>query len=188
MRIIAGTLKGRRLTSPSDESIRPTSDRTRESIFNLLMHGYYGGEAIIDQHILDVCCGTGALGLEAISRGAARATFIDISKKSIQLARDNALHCGVASKCHFLQTDARNIGRNTHEPAALMLIDAPYDAPLLKPIYTTLHKNNWLADGCMLVAELPFTQKPPELEHAEYLEMRKYGKATVHVWRVGPHN
>jgi len=184
MRIIAGSLKGRRLTSPSDESIRPTSDRTRESIFNLLMHGYYGGESIIDQHVLDICCGTGALGLEAISRGAARVTFVDTSKKSIALARDNALHCGVSSKCHFIQIDARQLGRNPHEPAALMLIDAPYDAPLLKPIYAQIVKGHWLRPGSIVLAELPFTQQPPELEGTKYLEMRKYGKATVHLWEV----
>ncbi len=183
MRIIAGSLKGRKLTPPSDESIRPTSDRTRESIFNLLMHGHYAGEAIIDQHVVDVCCGTGALGLEAISRGANRVTFIDSSKKSIELARANALHCGVSSSCHFLHTDVRQLG-GTSTPAALVLIDAPYDTPLLAPAYTKLRAGHWLSSGALFVAELPFTQKPPVLEGAEYLDMRKYGKATVHIWRV----
>lgn len=183
MRIIAGTLKGRKLMPPQDAAIRPTSDRTRESIFNLLMHGAYAGEAIVDGHVVDACCGTGALGLEALSRGAARATFIDSSKKSIELARANALHCGVTSRCHFMQADVRSIGA-THTPASLVLIDAPYDMPLLAPAYAALHKCGWFAPGALLVAELPVTQPPPALDGAEYREMRKYGKATVHVWRI----
>jgi 16S rRNA (guanine966-N2)-methyltransferase len=184
MRIIAGTLKGRKLIPPADMTIRPTADRTRESIFNLLMHGQYAGEAIIDQHVVDACCGTGALGLEAISRGATKATFIDSSKKAIELARDNAIHCQVSSKCHFLHSDVRNIG-TTNDPAALVLIDAPYDMPILASAYARLRTQRWVREGSLLVAELPYTQKPPVLDGAEFLDTRKYGKATVHIWRVG---
>src|ERR1700744_698644 len=106
MRIIAGQFKGRKLLPPEGKDIRPTSDRTRESVFNLLMHGQYAGEAILGQHVLDICCGTGALGLEALSRGARIATFIDADKKSIELARKNALHCGVTNAAFFVQADA----------------------------------------------------------------------------------
>lgn len=183
MRIIAGSLKGRKLTPPTDESIRPTSDRTRESIFNLLMHGHYGGDDVIGQHVMDLCCGTGAVGLEAISRGAERVTFIDQSRKALELARANALHCGVTSKCHFLQSDVRSIPA-TNTPAALAFMDAPYAAPLLAPAYAKLRAGHWLNPGALLVAELPFTQTPPVLPSADYLDMRKYGKATIHLWRI----
>ena len=164
-------------------TIRPTADRTRESIFNLLMHGAYAGESIVGQHVVDACCGTGALGLEAISRGASKATFIDTGKKAIELARENAIHLQVSSKCHFLHSDVRSIG-TTNEPAALVLIDAPYDMQILDAAYARLRTQRWLREGSLLVAELPYTQKPPVLDGAEFLDTRKYGKATVHLWRV----
>ena len=146
MRIIAGALKGRKLAPPTDDAIRPTSDRTRESIFNLLMHGKFGGDHIIDCHVVDLCCGTGALGLEALSRGAKAVTFIDNNKKSIELARANVLHCGMAQQSFYVQADATRLPL-AREVVQLVLMDAPYATPLLAPAYISLRAQGWITTG-----------------------------------------
>ena len=181
MRIIAGTLKGRKLAAFEGRDIRPTSDRTRESLFNLLMHGAYAGTSIVDQEVADLCCGTGALGLEAISRGARAATFVDQDKKSLQLARDNAVHCGVANQCHFLQADVTKLPP-ARTPFSLVLMDAPYGTPLLQPAFHALRSGGWLAPGTLLVSELPHTAHAPLLESAALRESRNYGKAVIHIY------
>lgn len=183
MRIIAGSLKGRKLYSPEDDSIRPTSAMSRESIFNLLMHGQFGGQQIIDQRVADLCCGTGALGLEAISRGAASCYFIDQSKKSLELAKQNALHCNVVSQCHFIPADVTKLPPAQH-PMALVLMDAPYGKKLHSTAYTALRAGNWLQSGSLFVVELPKFDKPPELDGAELLTSRQYGKAAIHIWQI----
>ena len=182
VRIIAGTLKGRKLKSFEGKDIRPTSDRTRESIFNLLMHGHYAGESVIGQHVVDLCCGTGALGLEAVSRGARAATFVDQSKAALGFAKDNAMHCGVVQQCHFLQADVTRLPP-AREPAALVLMDAPYAKPLLVPAYASLRAQGWLAQETLIVNELPRGQEPPALPGAELRDSRKYGKAMIHIYR-----
>ena len=184
MRIIAGALKGRKLTPPVGDTIRPTSDRTRESIFNLLMHGKFGGDNIIDCHVVDLCCGTGALGLEALSRGAKAVTFIDKDKKSIELTRANVLHCGMAQQSFYVQSDATRLPP-AREVASLVLMDAPYATPLLQPAYISLRAQGWIAAGSLIVSEEPSGAAIPELNDAELLDSRHYGKKTVlYIWRI----
>lgn len=184
MRIIAGKYKGRKLFTPESDAIRPTSDRAREAIFNLLMHGKYAGDNIIDCHVVDLCCGTGALGLEALSRGAARATFIDSSKHSLELAKQNVTHCGANAESHFLLADAAKLPP-TQTPANLILMDAPYASPLLAPAYAALKAGGWLAPGALLVTELDRGTVAPTLGDAEILDERQYGKAKMLVYRAG---
>jgi len=183
MRIIAGALKGRKLSPPVGDTIRPTSDRTRESIFNLLMHGKFGGDHIIDCHVVDLCCGTGALGLEALSRGASTVTFIDSSKPSIALARANVLHCGMAQSAFFVQADATRLPP-ARAVASLVLMDAPYAVALLAPAYQSLRAQGWIAAGSLIVAEQPLGMDAPTLDGAALIDSRKYGKTFVHVYRV----
>lgn len=184
MRIIAGKMKGRKLQPPEGSAIRPTADRTRESVFNLLMHGAYAGEQIIDCHIMDLCCGTGALGLEAISRGSRIATFVDKDKRSIELAKANALHCGVTQQCFFIQSDAGRLPL-AREKVSLVLMDAPYDTPLLSPAYASLVAGGWLAEGALIVAEQPRGMAAPALDGAELVDERQYGKAKILIYRFG---
>ncbi len=184
MRIIAGAFKGRKLLTPESDAIRPTSDRTRESVFNLLMHGNYAGEAILGQHVVDVCCGTGALGLEALSRGARIATFIDQDKKSLELAKKNALHCGTMNAAFFVQADAAKMPA-AKEPASLVLLDPPYATPLLAPAYAALQRGGWLRPGTLLVSEQQRGTPIPMLDGAELVDERQYGKAHIVIYRVG---
>src|SRR5215470_8012958 len=109
MRIVAGRLKGRRLLVPKGREIRPTADRTRQALFDLLEHGHLRtgeGSAVVDAVVLDAFCGTGALGLEAFSRGAAEVSFMDSSSAAIDCARANARALGVSAQ--FLLADATN--------------------------------------------------------------------------------
>jgi 16S rRNA (guanine966-N2)-methyltransferase len=184
MRIIAGQFKGRKLLGFEGKDIRPTSDRTRESVFNLLMHGQYAGESIIGQHVLDICCGTGALGLEALSRGARIATFIDTDKKSLELAKQNAMHCGVTHAAFFVQADAAKLPA-AREPASLVLIDAPYATPLLVPAYAALVRGGWLAPHALIVAEQERNVPVPTLDGAQLIDERSYGKPKVLIYRAG---
>ena len=183
MRIIAGAFKGRKLFTPEGSDIRPTSDRAREAIFNLIMHGKYAGENVIDCHVLDICCGTGALGLEALSRGARIATFIDQDKRAIELTKKNVTHCGANAQSFFVQADAAKLPP-AREHANLVLMDAPYATPLLAPAYAALVRGNWLAPNALIVAEQSRDMVVPTLEGAELIDERIYGKAKVLVYRI----
>ncbi len=183
MRIIAGQYKGRKLATPANDAIRPTSDRTRESVFNLLMHGAYAGEAILDQHVVDLCCGTGAMGLEALSRGARMATFIDKDKRSLELARQNVTHCGANNAAQFVQSDAAKLPM-AKEKAALVMMDAPYDQHILAAAYASLRVQQWLADGALIVAEQAVHTDVPALDGAELIDDRKYGKTRIVIYQL----
>lgn len=183
MRIIAGAFKGRRLLTPDDQAIRPTSDRARQAIFNVLMHGQYAGRAVIEQAVADLCCGTGALGLEALSRGATRCTFVDQDKRALELTKKNAIHCGATQTSHFLNSDVAKLPATTH-PVALVMMDAPYATPLLEPAYAALQRGGWFAPGALLVAELPHSAETPNLTGASLCESRRYGKAMIVIYRI----
>lgn len=183
MRIIAGKYKGRKLFTPEGDAIRPTSDRTREALFNLLMHGKYAGENVINAHVLDLCCGTGALGLEALSRGARMATFVDQDKRSLELAKKNITHCGANAQAQFVQADVAKLPP-AREAANLVLMDAPYATPLLLAAHAALIAGNWLATGALLVVEQPRGAVTPTLDTAEFLDAREYGKAQIRIYRV----
>ena len=183
MRIISGKFKGRKLMPPTGNDIRPTSDRTRESVFNLLMHGSYAGEAIIDQHVVDLCCGTGAMGLEALSRGAQKATFIDRDKRSLELAKQNVLHCGATAQAFFVQGDVTKLPA-AKEPAALVLMDPPYDLHVLAAAYTALRNGRWFQQDALFVVEQAKFTAVPSLEGAELRDERDYGKTKILVYRV----
>ena len=124
MRIIGGAHKGRRLSTPRWEGLRPTSDRLRETLFNILAPRVEGAR------VLDGCAGTGAVGLEALSRGAAHAVFIDSDPRAVALIRRNVAACGLADRCSVRRAALPGALRQL-APAAfdLVLLDPPYDAP-----------------------------------------------------------
>ena len=183
MRIIAGIHRGRKLTPPEGDAIRPSSARTRESLFNILMHGAFNGECVRGQRVADICSGTGALGLEAISRGASYATFVDHAQASISLAKKNAGHIGVLGQCKFVQSDATKLPP-APEPYALIMMDPPYSKGLVPGMVACLLKQGWAASGTILTTELPFTMDAPELEGVTLKTDRKYGKTKLLVWVV----
>jgi 16S rRNA (guanine966-N2)-methyltransferase len=182
MRIIAGKFRGRRLEAPEGEAVRPTSDRAREALFNVLIHGRYragGGSVVESATVLDAFCGTGALGLEALSRGAKRATLLDSDAKVLAVARRNVRKLGVENQVTFVLADATQPprARTAHD---LVFLDAPYDSDLAEPALAALAAAGWLAPGALVVVERPtrranFTAP----EGFEERERRKYGAATL---------
>lgn len=147
MRIISGLYGGRRLLTPKDDTIRPTSDKIRGSIFNILRgHGVIEGV-----HVFDLFCGTGALGLEALSQGASHCTFIDKNRNSLDLARQNATSLNALDRCEFLLKDATKL--QGIRQANLIFMDPPYGQNLIAPTLENLHDKDLIQDGAMIVAE-----------------------------------
>src|SRR3954454_1982980 len=125
MRIVGGRLRGRALAAPKSQNVRPTADRLRESLFNILVHAY--GDPITDARVLDLFAGTGALGLEAMSRGAAFALFIDDGAEARALMRENVTTLGLGGTTRIFRRDATLLGpAHPIEPFALALLDPPY--------------------------------------------------------------
>lgn len=152
MRIVAGKFRGKSLTSPSDDSIRPTSDRARESIFNIL--GSRLGPVLDGKRVLDLFAGTGALGLEALSRGAAHVTFVDTGVEARGLIRDHIEAFGAAGITKLLRRDASALGApGSFGQFDLVFLDPPYDQALGEKALADLAANNWLAPGATIVWE-----------------------------------
>ena len=152
MRITGGYLRGRTLVSPDgDNIIRPTADKTRLAMFNMLE----SRGVMRDAHVLDMFCGTGALGLEALSRGAASVTFMDAHKMSLSLAKENANKLGVMTNANFILRDVTTLTpRPTTAPhATLVFMDPPYRKDLVGPTLTALKNGDWLAENATLVVE-----------------------------------
>src|SRR3982751_842586 len=125
MRVVGGRLRGRALAAPNSQAIRPTADRLRESLFNILIHAY--GDPISGARVLDLFAGTGALGLEAISRGAAFALFVDDGAEARALLRQNVEALGLGGVTKVYRRDATDLGpAHPVEPFALVFLDPPY--------------------------------------------------------------
>jgi len=182
MRIIAGKYRGKTLLSPSDESIRPTSDRARESVFNILasrLSPNFDG-----LKVLDLFAGTGALGLEALSRGAATVVFVDTGAEARGLIRDHIEAFGAGGVAKLLRRDATNLGpAGTMGPMDLVFLDPPYGKGLGEQALVSLRDGNWLAQNALVVLE-EGVDVPVELPEGFVLDdRREYGAAAIHVIR-----
>ena len=158
MRIIAGSLKGRRLRSPGWPGLRPTSDRLRETLFNVL------GERVRGADVLDACAGTGALGLEALSRGARAVTFVDADRRSAEYIADHAARFGVADSCRIVCARLPGAAADRRLAAAfdMILLDPPYDNSDTDAILSAVGAR--LAAGGVLVLERARRAAPPAVE------------------------
>jgi 16S rRNA (guanine966-N2)-methyltransferase len=174
MRIIAGNLKGRKLESPRSLPIRPATDRVRESVFNLIA----SRRSFESASVLDLFCGTGAIGLEAVSRGAANVTFVDLNRDAIRLTRRNAENLGVADRATFLVRDGlRFLARDTVR-YDLIFADPPYhlDDITSIPVY---------ARPRLLASGLLFLEHDRHHDFSEFegrVESRKYGRTIVSIF------
>lgn len=151
MRIVAGRYGGRKLSVPKNNDIRPTSDKIRGAIFNMLA----SRGAIIGANVLDGFCGTGALGLEALSRGAAHCTFSDKSRESLDLARLNAENFDAMDSSLFSLRDAQKIiqRRDNEDAYGLIFLDPPYDKGFIQPCLQALQAGDWFSNDCWIVCE-----------------------------------
>lgn len=181
MRIVGGTFKGRRLVAPEGRDVRPTSDRVRESVFNILEHAAFS-PALTDASVIDVFAGTGALGLEALSRGATSVTFIEHDDRSRASILKNAGALGKARAIHVLRLDATKLPpppRAANCPATLAFLDAPYDQEISGPTLLSLKARGWIGPDSLCVVE---TASKTEFEIPlgfEVLDQRKYGAAQI---------
>lgn len=182
MRIIGGAFRGRRLASvgkgDAAAHLRPTSDRVRESLFNILDSNH--ADALEDARVLDVFAGTGALGLEALSRGAAQVTFIDQGRAAIKLLRANIATCQAEAHTSILTRDARKPGP-APAPANLIFLDPPYGKALGEKALDALLKNVWLAEGALVVWEDKTQITPPPSFAA--LDERRYGDTIIRLFQ-----
>ena len=183
MRIIAGRHRGRPLKAPKGNTTRPTSDRTREAVFNVLAHGLgEDGVTIEGAVVLDVFAGAGALGLEALSRGANAVTFIERDASAARTIQANAATLGETKTVTVLKLDATRMAvppRTAHAPATLAFLDPPYGEGLVVPALLGLAQKNWLAEGAILVVETGAKEETVFLPKFHVLDARDYGAAKV---------
>lgn len=179
MRIVAGKFRGKQLTSPSDESIRPTADRVRESMFNILASRL--GPVFSDIRVLDLFAGTGALGLEALSRGASHVTFVDTGAEARGLIRDHIEAFGAGGITKLLRRDATDLGKpGTFGQFNLVFLDPPYGKGLGELALAQLAANGWLAPGATIVFEESVEAAPAIPRGFTLDDRREYGAAAVH--------
>jgi 16S rRNA (guanine966-N2)-methyltransferase len=166
-------LKGRNLASPSSQEIRPTADRLRESVFNILIHAY--DNPIEGARVLDLFAGTGALGIEAVSRGAAFTLFVDNGAEARALLRNNVEALGLGGATKVYRRDATNLGpAHPMEPFSLAFLDPPYGKGLAEKALASLRDGGWLTDGPLLVVEEAKAAAFDAPEGFEELERRAY--------------
>ncbi len=151
VRIIGGRFKGRVLRPPSTRAIRPTADRLRETLFNILAHGQ--GDPVPGARVIDLFAGTGALGLEALSRGASHALFVEDGAEARALIRENIEALGVGGISRIFRRDATKLGAAAVEPFGVAFLDPPYGHALADEALAALRDGGWLAPGAICVIE-----------------------------------
>lgn len=181
MRIIAGAWRGKPLVAPSGETTRPTSERMRQALFDMLAHAPWAAGCLDGAEVLDVFAGTGALGLEALSRGAARAHFIERDRPAVAALKANIAACKAEQRAVLLPFDALKPTRGA--ACSLVFVDPPYGQNLVPGALAALARMGWIAPGALIVAETA-TAEALELP-AALLAERSHGAARTSFWRWG---
>jgi 16S rRNA (guanine966-N2)-methyltransferase len=177
MRIVGGRLRGRTLAAPKpnakSNAIRPTADRLREALFNILVHAY--GDPITDARVLDLFAGTGALGLEALSRGAVFALFVDDGADARALLRENVEALGLGGATRVFRRDAVRLGpAHPLEPFSLVFLDPPYGQGLAEKALASARAGGWLTGDALIVVEEAAKAGFTAPEGFDELERRSY--------------
>jgi|ERR1043165_775586 16S rRNA (guanine966-N2)-methyltransferase len=182
VRIVGGRLRGRSLAAPTSQAIRPTADRLRESLFNILAHAY--GDPVSGARVLDLFAGTGALGLEAMSRGATFALFVDDGAEARALLRQNVEALGFAAVTKIFRRDATRLGAaHPVEPFSLVFLDPPYGKGLAENALVSARDGQWLTgDALIVVEESVGAYKTPG--GFDELERRKYDDTEFTILRL----
>ncbi len=180
VRIIAGKWRGKKLITPKGLNVRPTSDRGKGALYDLLIHGKPAarGFKLRDAQVLDAFAGTGALGLEALSRGAAQVTFMENAKASQRAISANVSACQADSVVNLIETDVLAAPRAT-SPCGLIHLDPPYGKGLVSAALQRLETNGWIASGAICCAELGKDETLQIPEGFRQLEDRRYGAARI---------
>jgi 16S rRNA (guanine966-N2)-methyltransferase len=186
MRIVGGRHRGRRLLAPPGEAVRPTSDRAREALFNILSHGRFaaGGLPFADAAVLDAFAGTGAFGLEALSRGATEAVFIEREREALATLRRNIETLGETTRTRVLLGDATRPPRAA-VACGVAFLDPPYRSGLASPALAALAAAGWLTTDALVVIETAAREEMPLEAGFTVLDERAYGAARLVFLRRG---
>jgi 16S rRNA (guanine(966)-N(2))-methyltransferase RsmD len=178
MRIIAGKFGGRKLTSPKDYQIRPTSDRVKEAIFSML------ADAVMDSRVLDLFAGTGALGLEAISRGASHCVFVDNNRDSLRLVQENIRCLGAENESRLISGDYQVVLNQLKGPFDLIFMDPPYRHHEMEEILNRIQEKSLLALHGHIIIEHNQKDRLPE-RAGEFLTVKskRYGSTHITIYQ-----
>lgn len=187
MRIVAGRFRGRQLTAPVGQNIRPTLDRVREAIFNKLRHGI-AGFSLEGARVLDLFAGTGALGLEALSQGAGFCLFVENDPEARGLIRENIERLGLTGATKIYRRDATDLGKaGTLRAFDLVLLDPPYAKGLGEPALAAALSGGWLGGGAVVVWQESVAVELQIPSPLVEIDQRHYGETRVHFLRLnGP--
>ncbi len=185
MRIIGGAHRGRSIVAPKGHSTRPTADRTRQALFNVLEHAAWGG-SLAGRRVLDLFAGSGALGLEALSRGAAFGLLVDNDRDAIAAMTENLSALRLGGACEPRRADAARLGPRPANLAAfdVVFLDPPYAQGLVEPALACLAEGGWLTADALIVAERGAAEPAPAQPGFTVLDDRKWGAARV--WFLRP--
>jgi 16S rRNA (guanine966-N2)-methyltransferase len=190
LRITGGNFRGRALAEPADNRVRPTSDKVRQAIFNILAHNDFGSGFVLESaKVVDVFAGTGALGLEALSRGAAYALFVDDSAESRALIRRSVEALNLTGVTKIWRRDAADmgpLGAGAGGPFDLAFLDAPYRKGLTERALLSLSAGGWFAPHALAVAETAADETVATPAGYALLDRRLYGETAVHIFGISP--
>ena len=183
MRVVGGKLRSRPLAGPKSDAVRPTTDRLREALFNILTHAY--ADPVTGARVLDLFAGTGALGIEAISRGAAYALFVDQGVEARALLRDNVEALGLGGVTRIFRRDATKLGpSHPLEPFSLVFIDPPYGKGLAEKALLSAREGGWITRGALIVVEEAAAVAFKVPEGFSELERRRYDDTELIVMQL----
>lgn len=178
MRVITGTARGRKLGQLQGVETRPTTDQVKESIFNIIQFDIEG------RRVLDLFAGTGQLGIEALSRGAASCTFVDQRKDAVGLVRANLKLCQLSDKARVVQGEALSFLSTVREQYHLVFLDPPYQMDLLENAIKKIAEIDMLTENGIIICESPADKVLPELPHPYHKGREyRYGKIKITVYR-----
>ena len=180
LRIVGGLHRGRRLVAPPGDKVRPTSDRAREALFNILSHGNFAASGLpfADKPVLDAFAGTGAFGLEALSRGASAAAFIEIEREALAALRRNVAALGEVERAQIVAGDATRPTRAAFA-CALAFLDPPYGSGLAPASLAALAAAGWLMPDALAVIEVAAREEFPLPPGFSLIDQRVYGAARL---------
>ncbi len=192
MRITGGKYRNKLIEAKEERTLRPTTSKVREAMFNIIKHGrFYASEDYIEddnpsrienRRVIDLFCGTGALGMEALSRGAAHAVFVDQNRELLALARGNIERINETANASFIRSDSTQLPPATI-PCDLAFVDPPYRQNLAKPALKTLRDQGWLAHGAIVILESGKQDDPPEQTGYNLLDTRLHDKTRLSIYQ-----
>lgn len=187
MRVTGGEARGRVLKVPQTDTVRPTTDKMRQQLYNMLTHSPWAvgsGFDLVGAHVLDGFCGTGALGIEALSRGAQSCVFVDFDARVLQIAKDNVKLCRYDSVSAFLMKGCQKMGAKPEALPArdLVLLDPPYRKDLIEPALAALSEGGWVAPGALVVCESERGWRGTAPASLTQIHVRIDGDSQLNVW------